>query len=69
MIEATHESLSDYQVIAMTKDEMIDIQGGFIWVAPFLACGAVAAAGVAIYECGKAIGECVYYATHAPKKK
>lgn len=46
----------------LTFDELREIEGGFIGT--ILAVGAAAAACVAIYEAGKAVGEVVYHATH-----
>jgi lactobin A/cerein 7B family class IIb bacteriocin len=55
------------ELVELNSNEMKEIQGGLGFVATFLAIGAVAGAGVAIYEAGKATGEWLYYATHGKK--
>ncbi|UYZ58729.1 class IIb bacteriocin, lactobin A/cerein 7B family [Hymenobacter latericus] len=54
---------SDFSTVELSDEEILETEGG-VFLAPFLAIGAAAAAGVAIYEAGKAAGEFIYYATH-----
>lgn len=56
------ETIKFLNLELLSKEEQEEIDGG--WIAYFLAIGAACAAGVAIYEAGKATGEFIYYATH-----
>ncbi|MFC6099435.1 hypothetical protein [Olivibacter domesticus] len=62
-MEALSLDLNKIGLTELSIEEREEVQGGLI-LAPFLAIGAAAAAGVAIYEAGKATGEFIYYVTH-----
>lgn len=51
-------------LVSLTEKEEIETEGGIAPLALFLAIGPGAAAGVAIYEAGKAVGEFIYYVSH-----
>lgn len=50
-------------IVTLTREEAININGGG-FIVPFLFIGGIAAAGLAIYEAGKATGEFIYHITH-----
>ncbi|KUG06285.1 hypothetical protein [Solirubrum puertoriconensis] len=54
---------ADFSTVELSEEEILETEGG-AFLAPFLAIGAAAAAGVAIYEAGKAVGEFIYHATN-----
>ncbi len=49
----------DYQAVELSKDELENIEGGFL---PLL-LGGIAICG-AYYAAGRAVGEALYHATH-----
>ena len=49
----------DYQAVELSKDELENIEGGFL---PLL-LGGIAICG-AYYGAGHAVGQALYYATH-----
>lgn len=62
-MEALTLDLNKAGLTELSTNEREEVQGGLI-LAPFLIIGGAAAAGVAIYEAGKATGEFIYYVTH-----
>ncbi|MBF8964383.1 hypothetical protein I0P70_14105 [Pontibacter sp. FD36] len=62
-MKALQLDLATYNVAENTYDENIEIEGGNPFIIPFLAIGGAAAAGLAIYEAGKATGEFIYHIT------
>lgn len=63
MQNTLNSALESPQFEELNQFELKTIQGGGFLVA-FLAIGAAAAAGVAIYEAGKAVGEFIYHVTN-----
>lgn len=60
-MEALTLDLNKMGLTELSTEEREEVLGG---LHPFLVIGAAAAAGVAIYEAGKATGEFIYYLTH-----
>lgn len=58
--------LKEEELISLSNEELIAYEGG-AFLPAFLAIGAGFAAGVAIYEAGKATGEFIYHLTHKQK--
>jgi len=52
-------------IISLSKEESKMINGGtWLYVAPFVAIGALAGAAIAIFEFGKSTGNFIYHLTH-----
>jgi hypothetical protein len=70
-MNAINMSITEKSLITLTNEDIKKVNGGglqallgFGFSATFIEIGAVAAAGVAIFEAGKYTGEFIYDLTH-----
>lgn len=55
------ENAIKFNGIALSEQEQRDVNGGAGWITII---GVIAAAAVAVFECGKMVGETAYKLTH-----